>query len=800
MNGVDFNQDPAHLPVPRSMAGLPSTDFGPPSPTGPGQDAGTVNANRIIAALLRGKWLILGLTALGLGGGVMATRFVAPEYESVATIWIEAPNRGKGAPVQGDELLRPQAWTELVTKYKVLDPVVVERKLYISAANGRDSLLFRNFSTGDHVYFGSLVYKVDAAAKTFELGEVDGRTVQTGAVGDSVGLQLGYKWVPHPDPAPKPRTLKFTVIPPRDASIALIKRLKIQLKEDNFLELKLADQSASNAATTLNTVVRRFVDEAALQKKERLTQMRTALDGQLADQETRLHGAERELEQFRVNTVTLPREDVAVAPGLQMTQGTAYGDYFQLRKQIDDLKRDRRQLQDAMKRLNSGDATIDAFQTINAVRTAPALIAVLDQIGKAEIELRIARTRYTDDYKPVKDLIDQVSTLRNITLPTYVGALDRQLAQQEAEFEGRGSSSARELHDIPTRSINEARLKRQVDQADILFRTLDRSRQEARMSEASAVPEVRILDTAVASTRASKNNAPTLIALGLAAGLMLGIGLALLIDLMDRRVRYPDQVSHSMGLTIMGAIPAINHGPEGANGSEDRGQVMESFRTLRMNLAHAVPNGEPLAITISSPSPGDGKSLISSNLVLSFAEAGFNTVLVDGDTRRGGQHRTFNVEAKPGLLDYLNGDASIASITRPTFHPRLTVIPGGSRLRQAPELLGSSRMMELMSQLRSRFEVIIIDSPPLGAGIDPFVLGMATGAMLVVVRVGETDKDLTLAKLDNLRRLPIRVLGGVLNDIKAGKGAYRYYNYSYGYSEEPAAESAGELQKSGSVT
>ncbi len=799
MNGVDFNQDPAHLPVPRSMTGLPSTEFAAP-PSGLGQDAGTVNANRIIAALLRSKWLIVGLTALGLGGGMMATRLVAPEYESVATIWIEAPNRGKGAPVQGDELLRPQAWSELVTKYKVLDPVVVERKLYISAANGQDSTLFRNFSTGDRVYYGSLVYKVDAAAKTFEFAEEDGRTVQTGAVGDSVGLQLGYKWVPHPDPAPKARTIKFTVIPPRDASTALIKRLKILLKEENFLELKLADASASNAAITLNTVVRRFVDEAALQKKERLTQMRTALDGQLTDQETRLHEAERELEQFRVNTVTLPKEDVAVAPGLQMTQGTAYGDYFQLRKQIDDVKRDRRQLQDAMKRLNSGEATIDAFQTINAVRTAPALLAVLDQIGKAEIELRIARTRYTDDYKPVKDLIDQVSTLRNITLPTYVGALDRQLGQQEADFEGRGSSSARELHDIPSRSINEARLKRQVDQADILFRTLDRSRQEARMSEASAVPEVRILDTAVASTRASKNLAPTLIALGLVAGLMLGIGLALLIDFMDRRVRYPDQVSQSMGLTIMGAIPAINHGPEGSRESDDRAQVMEAFRTLRMNLAHAVPNGEPLAITISSPSPGDGKSLISSNLVLSFAEAGFNTILLDGDTRRGGQHRTFNVEAKPGLLDYLNGDASIASIIRPTFHPRLSVIPGGTRLRQAPELLGSSRMMELMSQLRSRFEVIIVDSPPLGAGIDPFVLGMATGAMLVVVRVGETDKDLTLAKLDNLRRLPIRVLGGVLNDIKAGKGAYRYYNYSYGYSEEPAAEPAGELQKSGSVT
>ena len=799
MNGVEFNHDPSKLPVPRSTAGLPSTEVGGTLPSGNDQEAGGFNANRIAAALLRGKWLILGLTALGVAAGVMSTRLVKPEYESSATIWIEGTSSGKGTPVQGDELLRPDAWMELLTKFKVLDPVVIDRRMYVSAANGPDSLLFRNFQIGDRFATGSFVYKVDAGGKSFELAKEDGRSIQRGATGDSVGLELGFKWVPHPDPAPKPKTVKFTVIPPRDASTALITRLKIQLKENNFLLVKLADPSASHAAMTLNTLIRRFVDEAGLQKKERLTQMRSALDQQLADQEARLHNAERELEQFRVTTVTLPREDVAVAPGLQMTQSTSYGDYFQLRKQIDDIKRDRRQLQDAMKRLNSGDATIDAFQTINAVRTAPALLAVLDQIGKTEIELRVARTRYTDEYKTVKDLIDQLTTLRTVTLPTYVGALDRQLGQQESDFEGRGASSARELHDIPTRSINEARLKRQVDQADMLFRSLDRSRQEARMAEASAVPEVRILDTAVVSS-ASKNTAPLLIALGLAAGLMLGIGLALLIDFLDRRVRYPDQVTHSMGLTIMGAIPAINHEPDNARNAEERAQVMEAFRTLRMNLAHAVPNGEPLSFTISSPSPGDGKSLISSNLVLSFAEAGFNTILIDGDTRRGGQHRTFNVEAKPGLLDYLNGDASIASITRPTFHPRLTVIPGGTRLRQAPELLGSSRMMELMNQLKSRFEVIIVDSPPLGAGIDPFVLGMATGAMLLVVRVGETDKDLTLAKLDNLRRLPIRILGGVLNDIKAGKGAYRYYNYSYGYAEELPPETAGELQKSGSVT
>jgi capsular exopolysaccharide synthesis family protein len=193
------------------------------------------------------------------------------------------------------------------------------------------------------------------------------------------------------------------------------------------------------------------------------------------------------------------------------------------------------------------------------------------------------------------------------------------------------------------------------------------------------------------------------------------------------------------------------------------------------------PQGQPISLAISSPSPGDGKSLISSNLALSFAEAGYRVVLVDGDTRRGDLHRTFAVERRPGLLDHLAGEADLSQILRPTTHPRMMLVPCGTRRSQGPELLGSVRMQDLVTVLRSRFDVVIFDTPPLGAGIDPFVLSTASGALALVMRAGETDRQLAEAKLQVLDRLPVRLLGAILNDVRVGEGAYKYYSYSYGY-------------------
>jgi capsular exopolysaccharide synthesis family protein len=217
-----------------------------------------------------------------------------------------------------------------------------------------------------------------------------------------------------------------------------------------------------------------------------------------------------------------------------------------------------------------------------------------------------------------------------------------------------------------------------------------------------------------------------------------------------------------------------------------------------VNFAYG--NAGPLTLTVTSPSPGEGKSLISTNLAVAFAEVGKRTLLVDADTRRGDAHELLGVSRSPGLTDYLRERAN-GDIIQGTEYDHLDFIGSGTRGTSTPELLASSRMHSFLGTLKRTYDVIIVDSPPLGAGGDPVLLAGLTGNMVLVIRAGSTEKNLALAKLDMLTRLPIRVLGAVLNHVEA-KGMYRYYyssslpEYAPKGEEQPAllAESGSSLE------
>jgi capsular exopolysaccharide synthesis family protein len=611
---------------------------------------------------------------------------------------------------------------------------------------------------------------------------------QRAQVGDSLGRELGLLWVPRPGPEYHGQTIPFEVLTPREASRVLSSRVMTQLRQDRFLTLTYSDVNPDHAAATLNALVARFVDEAAKQKRQRLTELRIALDTQVTSAQERMQAAEAALEGFKVSTVTLPREEVPIAPGLTMTTGTVFGSYFQQRQQLDALQRDRRAIEDVLTRAAGGEVAVDAFHTIPSVKNAPDLLKVLNELSLLEGALRDSLVVYTEEYRGVVALRDRISHSRSVTVPIYANALIQQLRLQETEMERQIATAGTEMRQIPQRAITEAALTRDKNLAENLYTMLEQSRTQARLAEASAIPEVRPGDPAVAPNRPTKNTAPALIFFGFAIGLGLGLGIAVLVDRLDPRFRYPDQVSQGLGLPILGTIPEIRRAKGLRSTPEEAAQVIEAFRSIRLNLAHSFDAQGPISLTISSPSPGDGKSLISSNLALSFAEAGYRTVLVDGDTRRGELHRTFGADRRPGLVDALLGHADFTTIQRPTSHPNLTLIPCGTRRSQSPELLGSARMQELMGRLKASHDVILMDSPPLGAGIDPFVLATACGNLVLVLRAGETDRQLAEAKLQILDRLPVRLLGAILNDVRVGHGAYKYYQYSYGYvaSEEDA--------------
>jgi len=150
-------------------------------------------------------------------------------------------------------------------------------------------------------------------------------------------------------------------------------------------------------------------------------------------------------------------------------------------------------------------------------------------------------------------------------------------------------------------------------------------------------------------------------------------------------------------------------------------------------------------------------------------------------------NRALQLRREPGLTDLLVGKASPERVLQSTTHPSLDFLASGSRRGDAPELLGSARMAEFMTGLRSSYGVIVVDTPPLGAGVDAFVLASLAGSLLIVLRLGKTDRELAEVKIDLLRQSPVRVLGAVLNDVRDGSEyrAYTYYMDGYELTGEP---------------
>ena len=755
----------------------------------PEAGGGGQSFSRYLAAVKRYKWIVIGLTVVGTIIGVIATHFIHPVYSAQATVYIQpTSDNSKAGPIRPDELLHSQQWVELLFQYRVLDSVIKKERLYLQYAP-KNAALFQNFTLANRFFPGDMELEVDPGARSWTLRTREGITLDAGRVGMPIGARAGYQWKPPTQALLAARKVKFTVLTPREASVALQKRITPNMTDNgSFLRVSLSGDDPGKVTSTLNTLIDQFVSVAADLKKYNLKETSRILSYQVDTLAQQLHDAESRLESYKTKIITEPTEGTAVAPGIAATQPTVMTQYFNEKMQADALKRDRESLDRIIQRSKSGALAIDEFQTVTAVQSAPDLQKALSELAQYEGEARALSFRYTPEAKQMQDVQEKIRTLRTQTIPAYAGALSAALRSKEGELTSHIATASRDLQAIPGRTINEQRLEREYAQLAALYGDVAVRYQQAKLAEASAVPDVRSLDAAVPPQKPARNSAPVIIAIAFLGSMALAVGIAILLDRLDKRLRYPDQVTRELGLSILGAIPAIRKVTLAERDPEEASQVVEAFRTIRMNLAHSYGAAGPVMLTVSSPAPGDGKSLVSSNLALSFAEAGYKTLLIDGDVRRGELHRMFGTDRRPGLIDVLLGNAQTDQVLRPGSHRNLTLIPCGTRHHHAPELLGSAAMRDLLADLRGRYNAIIVDSPPLGAGIDPFVLGTATGNILLVLRAGETDRKMAEAKLRLLDKLPIRILGAVLNDISAADSAYKYYHYVYGYTadEEPA--------------
>ncbi|HEY2378000.1 MAG TPA: polysaccharide biosynthesis tyrosine autokinase [Gemmatimonadaceae bacterium] len=758
--------------------------------------------------MLRYKWLLLsiaivsGITAFAIHG-----RFSAV-YEPEAKVWISPSEDGqqRAGPVRAAALLPSSSWGDLLTSYAVLGQVVRELHTYVRPLDPRNNSLFSIVDVNDVVRPGLYTLNVDSVTRRYTLSITKAgheQIVERGTIADSIGGAVGLRWSPDTTALLNAGTVSFALYTPRQASQQLREQIRsVVPREGNIMHVYVAGPDAWLVTRTLNSVVRHLVLTAGELKRRNLTDVREALETQLAYAGKALQTADDALERFRMETITLPSEaGTPINGGVAITRNPAITNYFNLKLTLENTSHERGVLEETLNDVKAGRVDVSAmWQVLPTDINTQEISSLLQEYTKRSTELRNAQAAFTDSYQGVKDARAAIAQLKDREIPRAVTTVVDQLRRRETDLASEVGTGSASLKEIPSRTIEEVRLTRNAEARGQLYGMLQGRYEEAHLAELSVEPDLAVLDSAAMPEFPILNRGRQLGLMVIAGGLLAAVLLALVLDRLDKRIRYTHQVTQNLRLNVIGAVPhaAQRRTPKPL----DVMQLIESFRLLRLNVSYAATNDRQLMLTVTSAGPGEGKSLVSANLALSFAGGGFRTLLVDGDLRRGRLHTTFATDRRPGLVDVLRGTVPLNECLRPTSEPSLTLLPSGSRLTSAPELLTSVAFQQLMKTLQADYDVILIDSPPLAAGMDPYALCVSTGNALFVVRLAKTDGEIARQRLESLERFPVNVVGAVINDIQPAGGLNTEYAYLPGYAihdeddmlttaeDEPAERSA----------
>jgi receptor protein-tyrosine kinase len=283
------------------------------------------------------------------------------------------------------------------------------------------------------------------------------------------------------------------------------------------------------------------------------------------------------------------------------------------------------------------------------------------------------------------------------------------------------------------------------------------------------------------------------IAIAFAAGLLLALGIAFLLEYLDQSIKGDDDLIERLGLIPIGHIGWVPVG-KGKRSElvalDTQSPSSEAFKALRTGVVFSTIDQQLKAIVITSAEMGEGKSRTAANLAIALAHAGHKTLLIDADFRRPSQHRMFGRIQNIGLSNLIIQDATESdAIASVDAVPNLWLLPSGPTPPTPSELLGSARMREVMSKLWQEFSYVIVDTPPVNAVTDATILASSANATILVVEQGKTTFPSLKHAKEMLERVKANTIGAVLNKVRASSGSYAY---TYGYY---AASSNGRAGK-----
>ncbi|WFT28441.1 polysaccharide biosynthesis tyrosine autokinase [Acinetobacter baumannii] len=443
-----------------------------------------------------------------------------------------------------------------------------------------------------------------------------------------------------------------------------------------------------------------------------------------------------------------------------------------LDEQLPDLKK---QLDDAERQFNKFR---QQYNTVDVTKESELYLtqSITLETKKAELEQKQAEmaAKYTAEHPAMREINGQLA------------AINKQI--------GELNSTLKQLPDVQRQYLQ---LYREVEVKTPLYTALLNSYQQLRIAKAGEIGNVRIVDTAVEPVEPIKPKKLLVLILSVFVGGFIGALIALLRNMLRTGIKDSGQIENEMDLPVYATVPRSPIQESrikilkkkksipilAVKNSDDI--AIESLRSIRTAIHFALANAKNNIIMIAGPSPEVGKSFISTNLATIFAQGNKRVLLIDADMRRGYMHKYFDVDVKPGLSELLSGQADLQKVLHKTQVANLDVITRGKSPTNPSEILSSNQFKELLEQLQSQYDHIIIDTPPVLAVTDGIIISQYTGVNLIVARYAKSQmKELELT-VNRFEQAGVKVNGFILNDIQRASAGYGYgYNYAYAYKAQ----------------
>lgn len=467
--------------------------------------------------------------------------------------------------------------------------------------------------------------------------------------------------------------------------------------------------------------------------------------------------------------------------------------------------------------LNTDESTLDSvaiekLESISLVINNPLIQRLKVELSTLEGELSELLKKFRKKHPNVIALRSQISSVQdriNAEIKRIMTSINNEyelaLAQEE-ELKAALEEQKREALELNQKAIQYGILEREVESNKRIYNELLQRTKETSVTEQLETSNIRIIDRAVVPNYPVAPRKKLNIFLAMIVGSVMGTALAFFFEYLDNSIKTPDDIKQYLDIPFLGFIPKVSsennssphqratkHSVDTIVANEPKSTVSEAYRSLRTNVMFSSLEHGPI-ILVTSAGPTEGKSITVANLGITMAQSGSKTLIVDCDLRKPRMHRIFNIPATgsgfTGMIANFGMNGNRVAVKR-TRIQNLDLIPCGKIPPNPSELLSSERTRMLLEALGKKYDKILIDSPPVNVVTDPVILSQIAGGVIVIIRAGETRRDVVRRARDQLRDVGATILGGVLNSVDIEKDNYYYYSYYYNYYYQEKDETTG---------